>query len=149
MISSELMEPLVSLTLRHNQSAFYPGDELDCEYQIDAIGERQIQSIETSVMWYTVGKGDEDLGVHYFERRVANEFPDMDLRELHRFKTTCPASPLSYDGAIVKIRWCIRVRVFPKNGKEVLFELPFQIGQVPARGSVSASSSERPTKNAR
>jgi hypothetical protein len=143
------MEPLVSLTLRHNQSVFLPGDELDCEYQIDAIGERQIQSIENSVMWYTVGKGDEDLGVHHFERRVANDFPDMDLRELHRFKTTCPASPLSYEGEIVKIRWCIRVRVFRKSGKEILFELPFQIGRVPARGAAAATSPERSTKNVR
>jgi hypothetical protein len=143
------MEPLVSLTLRHNQSTFRPGDDLDCEYQIDAIGERQIQSIEASVMWYTLGKGDEDLGVHYFERRVANDFPDIDLRELHRFKTTCPASPLSYEGEIVKIRWCIRVRVFPKSGKEILFELPFRIGQVPSRGSSAVIPAERPKQGLR
>ena len=66
------MEPLVSLTIQNNQSVFKPGEELNCEYQIDAIDERRIQSIETSVMWYSVGKGDEDLGVHFFERRVAS-----------------------------------------------------------------------------
>lgn len=138
------MEPLVSLTIQNNQSVFKPGEELNCEYQIDAIAERRIQSIETSVMWYSVGKGDEDLGVHFFERRVASDHPESDLRELHRFKTLCPPSPLSYEGNILKIRWCIRVRVFQKSGKEVLFELPFRIGATKGHSSSEVTSSVRP-----
>ena len=137
------MEPLVSLTIQNNQSVFKPGEELNCEYQIDAIAERRIQSIETSVMWYSVGKGDEDLGVHFFERRVASDHPESDLRELHRFKTLCPPSPLSYEGDILKIRWCIRVRVFQKSGKEVLFELPFRIGATKSHSSSEVTSSVR------
>ena len=123
------MEPLVSLTIRNKKPYFEPGDELDCEYQIDAIGPNSIVAIETSILWYTEGKGDEDLGVHYFERRTPNDEPHKDLRELHRFQTTCPASPLSYNGELLTICWCIRVRVFPKQGEEILFELPFVLGQ--------------------
>jgi hypothetical protein len=99
-----------------------------CEYQIDAIGENEIAAIEASVLWYTEGKGDEDLGLHFFERRLPADTADSDLRELRRFQTRCPNSPLSYDGDLVKIRWCVRVRVFLPRGKEVFFELPFQLG---------------------
>ena len=54
----------------------------------------------------------------------------IDLRRPGRFSTTLPASPLSYDGVIVKIRWCVRVRVFPRQGKEVVGELPFVLGEI-------------------
>jgi hypothetical protein len=109
---------------------FYPGEELECECQIDAVEPREIQAIETSVLWYTEGKGDEDLGVHYFERRVPGDAEGGDLRPLHRFKTVLPGSPLSYPGQIVKVRWCARVRLFLRKGKELFFEQPFELGSV-------------------
>jgi hypothetical protein len=31
-------------------------------------------------MWQTEGKGEEDLAVHAFQRRVATDAPDGDLR---------------------------------------------------------------------
>jgi hypothetical protein len=126
------MEPLISLTLRDPRRIFQPGDELECEYQIDAVPAEEIQAIEASVLWYTEGKGDEDLAVHYFERRVPGDAENGDLRPLRRFHSRLPNSPLSYNGAIVKIRWCVRVRLFLRRGKEVIFERPFQLGSVPA-----------------
>lgn len=127
------MEPLISLTIRNPKPAFMPGEILECEYQIDAIGEDQIQSTEASVLWYTEGKGDEDIGLHFFERRLPGDALDGDLRELHRFQTRCPNSPLSYNGNIVKVRWCVRVRVFLHKGKEIFFELPFVLGDLPTQ----------------
>ena len=124
------MEPLLSLQLREPRKLFFPGEELDCECQIDAVDADEIQAVETSVLWYTEGKGDEDLGVHFFERRVPSEVEGGDLRPLHRFKTILPSSPLSYPGEIVKVRWCARVRLFLKRGKELFFEQPFQLGSV-------------------
>ncbi len=127
-----MIEPLISLTLRDPRRIFQPGDELECEFQIDAVPAEEIQAIEASVLWYTEGKGDEDLAVHYFERRVPNDAENGDLRPLRRFRTPLPNSPLSYDGAIVKIRWCVRVRLFLRRGKEVFYEQTFQLGAVPA-----------------
>ncbi len=57
---------------------------------------------------------------------------DVGPRQPVRFNTQLPPSPLSYDGAIVKIRWCVRVRVFLRGGKQLLSEKPFQLGTVPA-----------------
>lgn len=124
------MEPLVSLTIRNPKPFFQPGEELLCEYQIDAIGENEIASVEASVLWYTEGKGEEDLGLHYFERRLPGDREGTDLRELKRFQTRVPNSPLSYDGELFKIRWCVRVRVFLPKGKEIFFELPFRLGNL-------------------
>ncbi len=127
-----MIEPLISLGIRNDQRVFRPGDLLECEYQIDAVELDEVQAVEASVMWYTEGKGDEDIGVHFFERRLPADVEDGDLRHLHRFDTVLPNSPLTYAGAIVKIRWCVRVRAFLRRGKEIFFELPFQLGEVPA-----------------
>jgi hypothetical protein len=39
---------------------------------------------------------------------------------------------LSYEGQIVKIRWCVRVRAFLPPGKDVVGQKVFQLGDVPA-----------------
>lgn len=124
------MEPLLSLQIAEPRRIYQPGDELECECQIDAVAAHEIQAVETSVLWYTEGKGDEDLGVHYFARRVPSDSEDRDLRPMHRFTTTLPNSPLSYSGKIVKVRWCARVRLFLKKGKELYLEQPFTLGNV-------------------
>jgi hypothetical protein len=87
--------------------------------------------VEISVLWHTEGQGDEDLAVHHFERLSAEEGRDVASLRSGRFETRLPASPLSYQGLIVKIRWCVRVRVFLARGKELLAEMPFQLGTVP------------------
>lgn len=150
------MKPLISLQLADARRTFEPGDELECRYQIDAVDPLQIQSVEASVLWRTEGKGEEDMAVHFFRRRLPGDATDGDLRTLDSFRTILPNSPLSYDGAILKLHWCVRVRVFVKGGKDSLAELRFRLGQVPAAQRVDqplvveqkrASSSTREAAN--
>lgn len=124
-------EPLLSICLGGNRKVYSAGDELVCEYQVDAVDAADIQAVEASILWLTEGKGEEDLGVHYFERRLPGDVEDGDLRPLRRFKVFLPNSPLTYDGAIVRIRWCVRLRVFLRRGKEFVLEYPFTLGAVP------------------
>ena len=126
------MEPQISLRVRDQHRTFQPGDWLECEYAIDAPRAEEIQAVEASVLWHTEGKGDEDLAVHYFERHTRSSVDDGDLRRSRRFSAQLPNSPLSYLGVILKIRWCVRVRVFLRRGKEIAFEQPFQLGAVPS-----------------
>lgn len=121
------MEPLIALRITNGNGVFCPDDELCCDYQIDAVHPTKIQAVEASVMWHTEGKGDEDLSVHYFERYTPSDAIDGDLRQLHHFRTTLPQSPLSYEGSIVKIRWCVRVRLFWDQGKELHVDRQFQL----------------------
>lgn len=126
-----MMEPLLSIRLRDQRHPYQPGDALECAYQIDAVDAADIQSIEASVLWHTEGKGDEDLGVHYFERLEQGEVDGQDLRTLRVLCTVLPNSPLTYPGVTLKIRWCVRVRAFLRRGKEVFFEQPFVLGSIP------------------
>jgi len=126
------MEPLLSLCFGGSKKHFSAGDEMVCEYQVDAVDPAEIQAIEASVLWFTEGKGEEDLGVHFFERRLPADADEGDLRPLRRFRTRLPNSPLSYHGAIVNIRWCVRLRLFLRRGKEFMLEQPFTLGNVPA-----------------
>ena len=133
------MKPLISLQFREAKRQYWPGDELECLYQIDAVESSEITSVEASVLWYTEGKGESDMAVHCFQRRLPGDVAGGDLRMLDRLRTRLPNSPLSYIGVILKLHWCVRVRVFYGKNGHATAELPFQLGQVP-----EAKLNERP-----
>jgi hypothetical protein len=128
---SEPVEPLLSICLAGPKRTFSAGDELVFEYQIDAIDPDEIQAVEASVVWYTEGKGEEDMGVHFFERRLPADADDGDLRPMCRASTRLPHSPLTYHGAIITILWCVRLRLFARRGREFVTEQGFTLGAVP------------------
>jgi hypothetical protein len=123
--------PLISIKIGHRQTPHTPGDLLNGEYQIDAVEPEEIRAVELSILWYTEGKGDEDLGIHHFQRRTTDDQDETPLTELVKFSVPLPKSPLSYEGVLIKVRWRVRVRVFLKNGRNYLAELPFRLGHVP------------------
>lgn len=137
-----MIEPILSLSLVGPRRCFGVGEELVCEYQIDAVDPADIQAVEASVLWHTVGKGEEDLGVHFFERRLPADAEHGDLRPLRRLRTRLPNSPLSYRGAILSIEWCVRLRLFLRRGREYVVEQPFTLGRVPSLPP-SVSADER------
>ena len=57
--------------------------------------------------------------------------------ERRRIMALLPASPLSYHGAILSIRWCVRVRAFFERDREVVGELPFTLGSIPSGRLIS------------
>ena len=126
-------EPTIVIRLEDDRRLHRPGEPLCGEYWIESLESEQVKAIEASVLWHTEGKGDEDLAVHEFWRRDAADSP-IEPRRPERFSTTLPNSPLSYEGQIVKVRWCVRVRVFPSRGKEIVAEKGFQLGEVPPVG---------------
>ena len=110
---------------------YYPGETLAGSYRFDSLRCDDIAAVEVSVLWHTEGKGNEDIGVHAFWRFATNEGDWIDPRRPGRFATTLPRTPLSYNGAIVKIHWSVRVRVFLENGSEYCDELSFRLGKIP------------------
>jgi len=120
-----------NVTLEGIRSEYQPGETLQAEYTIDTPAENEIQALEVSVMWHTEGKGDEDLAVHFFERYTLDMLVQNGLRQPRRFSTVLPSSPLSYDGVIVKIRWCVRIRAFLDRGKQVVEDRYFRLGSIP------------------
>jgi hypothetical protein len=127
----KLRQPLISIQIDHGQNGFEPGAVLAGAFQIDAVNPEELRAVEISVLWFTEGTGDEDIGVHYFERLNVADAPEMNFQERRRFQTVLPNSPLSYEGLSVKICWCVRVRVFLASGRDFVAEKPFQLGNVP------------------
>jgi hypothetical protein len=120
------------LTLDTPTAQYQPGDRLTGRYMVDGGHPWAVRAAELSVLWYTAGKGEEDMAVHHFERLVDEPARPLDLRVPRRFDTVLPTSPLSYDGQIVKVCWCVRLRLFLPRGQESLVETPFRLGNVPA-----------------
>jgi hypothetical protein len=108
------------------------GDAVSVRYQITGLGGEVVRVVEHSIDWYTEGKGEEDLSVHVFERFEPAPLADASIEGT----LTCrlPPSPLSYEGVIVKVRWCLRVRVFFAGGRDFISEHVFAVGRLrPAR----------------
>jgi hypothetical protein len=131
-----LRQPLISIQIDGRQREFEPGEVLSGAFQIDAVDPEELRAVEVSVLWFTEGKGDEDLAVHYFERLTSSDVPELNLHEWRRFQTILPASPLSYEGVLVKVCWCVRVRAFLHGGRDFVSERPFELGRVPAAQAV-------------
>jgi len=123
--------PIVIIRLDGNGRVYRPGEVLSGEFRLSALPERPPKALEVSVLWYTEGKGDPDMAVHEFWRYRFSDQLSVDLRRPQRFSTQLPNSPLSYEGQIVKLRWCVRVRVFLADGKEVVGQKVFRLGGIP------------------
>lgn len=126
-----MIAPAITIVLDGNRRIYEPGDTLSAELRVDSLTLVEAKAVEASVCWYTVGKGEEDLAVHHFMRITPDGATGVDVRKPHRLRTVLPASPLSYEGVIVKVRWCVRVRVFPLRGRELVADAPFQLGRLP------------------
>jgi hypothetical protein len=124
------LSPAVSLQFDHADRRYEPGDWIAARYRIEGLGDEPIEAVEHSVLWYTEGKGEEDMGIHFFER-VADGRTATDDDGTVSFRAQLPASPLSYEGVIVKVRWCARVRIFFRTGRDFVSEHVFEVGRLP------------------
>ena len=63
-----MARPEIKIHLNEQKPSYFPGDMISGEYEISGVGSEEIKAIELSILWYTEGRGDEDLGVHQFWR---------------------------------------------------------------------------------
>ncbi len=119
---------------------YRPEDFLTCEYQIKDAVDAEINAIEASVLWSTEGKGEEDIGVHFFDRK--HGLPQSAYRQTHKLSTVLPATPLSYQGTIVKVNWFVRVKVFLADGQTIIKNRQFLLGTGRKFSIVSADGAD-------
>ncbi len=125
------LEPALGFRLLTLQQAMEPGELLDFQVSIQRVAPELVDRLEISVLWFTEGKGSEDRGVHFFRSLSQTELGvGCDFAEPKRFSTVLPNSPLSYDGKLFHIRWCVRLRLFLKDGRKVSAEKPFYLGHL-------------------
>ena len=103
------------------------------QWRLGRIRDHAIDRAELSILWHTVGKGDEELHVHDFFG-----VPHFNIVEdrLETFRTELPVAPLSYVGKLITIRWCARLRIL-WDRNDIVTEQPFYLtSATPADASV-------------
>jgi len=132
--------PRISVVFNHENIQYSGSDPLRIHYVVEGVESCSVATIERSVVWYTEGKGEEDFGVVFFERIQINKRNDGTKilpKSINTAQLTgalaidLPHSPLSYEGIIVKIRWCVRIRIFFRSGRDFVSEHIFFLGNVP------------------
>jgi hypothetical protein len=118
----------VMIRLSGLQPTYMPGENIDFEYRVANVDRGSIVAVECSVCWLTEGKGTEDLGVHFFQRLAGDSLAAIDWTIAQRISCPLPISPLSYEGKLLKISWCVRVRFFLNDGTELMAQQPFYVG---------------------
>lgn len=103
------------------------GHPLRASWRVGQTTIDEVVGLEVSVLWYTEGKGDEDLHVHHFVRWNDMQLQDLDLNAAHEIDCVLPLSPVSYEGTLIHIRWCVRVRLFRSAGRECVTQQPFYL----------------------
>ncbi len=116
------------IDVRLEQESYRPGELMTGAFAVTADDGDELETLEVSVLWHTAGYGDEDLGVIHFEEWPAKGDRPFDQTQPHAFTARLPRTPLSYDGEIVQVRWCVRVRARWVGGGETLREEPFCLG---------------------
>jgi hypothetical protein len=120
-------DPLL-IRLDSEDNHYQPGEVLSGTYELTDGEAAHPQTVEISVYWHTEGKGDEDLGTVHFERRTGEQGNLPEPAGV--FQVPLPASPLSYDGVLVKIIWCVRVRMKWVEGRQEVGAAEFRLGNV-------------------
>ena len=132
--------PRINVVFNHENIQYSGADPLRLHYVVEGVEPHSVAAIERSVVWYTEGKGEEDFGVVFFERIQLDKRNDgtkilpKSLNTEHltgALAVDLPHSPLSYEGIIVKIRWCVRIRIFFRSGRDFVSEHIFFLGNVP------------------
>ena len=131
--------PRVDIQFDRPHRQHEPRDHLSVRYRIEGCEGERIFAIEHSVLWYTEGKGEEDLGVHFFQRLTDRALLPSAIAT-GAFTTPLPQSPLSYEGVIVKVRWCVRVRLFFDGSRDFVSEHVFDVGHVPPARMLSSGA---------
>ena len=129
--------PRVTVMFSHLDRHYEPLDPLEVRYEAVGLDDEPPRAVEHSVLWFTEGKGEEDLGVHFFERLVGPERLPPSA-PMGQFSCRLPRSPLSYEGVVVKIRWCVRVRFFFESGRDYVSEHEFAVGRLPPAHPLNA-----------
>jgi hypothetical protein len=120
-------QPAVRLSLCNDEATYRAGSSLTATWRISRVPLHEIQSLEVSVLWHTEGKGDEDFHVHHFHRLSEAQVRRGGLAEEESIQCVLPPSPLSYHGQLISIRWCVRLRLYLANGREIVAEQPFYL----------------------
>ncbi|MFI5454143.1 MAG: hypothetical protein ACHRXM_01700 [Isosphaerales bacterium] len=118
-----------SLSIVLDRPAFEPGETLRGSYQVVMAELSRLDEVEVTIGWHTEGKGLEARGVEHHEVQRAGK-GSLDRNGSGKFSAVLPASPLSYNGVLIKVCWAVRVCASVSGGGDMKSEEAFQLGHV-------------------
>jgi hypothetical protein len=96
----------VELLIEGNRDTFEPGQAVRGEARWSA--DSPPTSASVSLVYYTEGKGDQDVGI---ARTITFDPPPM--RGDESFEIDLPLGPLSFDGRLISLKWALELNVEP------------------------------------
>jgi len=125
-------DPRILIRFDGDKTAYLPGEVLSGEFSLERALAPEVQRLKLAVLWRTEGKGDEASAVHHAQDVPAEPEGQLDPYGTWRFQTQLPPSPLSYEGFLLKVCWCVRVEAFLSDGQNRAGEVRFRLGTVAA-----------------
>ena len=100
----------LELTLEHGHSAFEPGSRVAgvAGWSASAPPAR----LELQLVWRAIGWGGRD-----FKIVETLGFDDPEARERRPFIVSLPATPYSFQGALISVSWALELSSFPGDEK--------------------------------
>jgi hypothetical protein len=120
-------QPAVSVALCSEDGMYEGGRTLKASWRVSRVTLDSLSAIEVSVLWYTEGKGDTDFHVHHFQRFDEEQIRSAGLADSQPLECDLPATPLSYHGRLIRVKWCVRMRLFMRDGREIVADQPFYL----------------------
>jgi hypothetical protein len=95
----------LDVAIAGGRTAFEPGDEVagTAAWELPAAPER----LDLRLIWYTRGKGTQDVGV------VASQELPAAISGRQEFRFTLPAGPYSFSGKLISLVWAVEMVAEP------------------------------------
>ena len=89
-------------------NAFLPGETIKgtVSWQLDP----PLTNVELRLIWYTEGKGDQDLQIV-----EATEFQTPGIVDRRGFTVRLPDGPYSFSGKLISVLWALEVVAQPQD----------------------------------
>lgn len=100
------MTDWLELETRDGANAFLPGETVEgtASWHLDPPAE----TVELRLLWYTQGKGDQDVGVV-----TTLPFPEPAAKDRRSFSLQLPDGPYSFSGKLISLTWALELVAEP------------------------------------
>jgi hypothetical protein len=103
-----MSSPTLAIGTYDNRVSFRPGEKV--EGKAMWILEKDPESVEIRLIWYTSGKGTQDV-----EIVATRALPAPGRHSEAEFSFTLPAAPYSFSGKLISLIWALELVVLPSN----------------------------------
>ena len=96
----------LNIELEQGKTTYRPGDTVagSVRWQFDTAP----RQLSLRLVWYTQGKGDEDVGMA--EETI---FEQLGLSDQRMFRLTVPNGPYSFSGTLISLTWALELVAQP------------------------------------